>query len=237
MQHIALVDNRIPAAAVRALELRGHRVLPLPACNALSAPLASHPDMLIARLPDTLITTAEYCEHAAYIFSDIRELSDVRICVCDEEHGKSYPTDAILNVLTLGKKLFAKCDTASHSVLSAAREMGYEIINVKQGYPACTVLPLGDGAAITADCGMARIMREHGIRVTLTQNGGIALPPYEYGFIGGCAGVFQKTVYFIGDPKTHPSADKILSAIESEGYSYVSLCPGTLLDLGRIIFI
>jgi hypothetical protein len=110
------------------------------------------------------------------------------------------------------------------------------LVDVAQGYPACTVLKLSDGAAVTADRGMAKVLSEHGIRVYLIEDGGIALPPYEYGFIGGSAGVHDGVVYFLGDVSRHPSYAAILAALECEGLRHVSLSGGALVDLGGILF-
>ena len=71
----------------------------------------------------------------------------------------------------------------------------------------------------------------------IIENGDISLPPYEYGFIGGAAGVYKNEVYFLGDISLHRSAKKICDAIRAEGFEPVSLSSEPLSDLGRILFI
>lgn len=233
----ALVDERIDETSERALLKRGFRVIRLPASKSLGTAVASHPDMLLFYYKNKIITSAEYCELAPYVFSDIRELSPrVNITFTSDSFHKEYPRDAIFNALPIGKHLFCKANSVSHRVLDYAGELGLELVSVKQGYPACTTLAFG-GSAITADSGMAKALSAHGIKVTKVSCGGIELPPYEYGFIGGAAGVFGDTVYFIGNLDTHPDAARIRSAIEAEGFYAVSLSNGPLRDLGRIIFI
>ena len=234
---VALVDERISQGARRALEIRGFRVVDMPKSRYLGGAVSSHPDMLVMKLGDSLITTADYIEEASYVFSDIRELTDVSIRVTDESCSPKYPSDAILNCLDFNDILFAKCDTASKYVLEYAKSLGRKIVNTKQGYPACSVLAFGGKYAVTADKGLAQTMRSEGIEVLEIDNGGISLPPYEYGFIGGASGVYDKTVYFIGDVDTHPSAKEIRAFIEGRGFSVVSLGSGMLADLGKIIFI
>lgn len=233
----ALVDERIDDASERALTLRGFRVIRLPASKSLTAPIASHPDMLAFYYKNKIITSAEYCERAPYVFSDLRELlPSVSVSFTDESPEEKYPRDAIFNALPIGKYLFCKADTVSKSVLEYARDCGLEIVATRQGYPACTTLAFGN-SAITADPGMANALTAAGITVTVIKNGNIELPPYDYGFIGGAAGVFKNTVYFLGNIDTHPDAESILAAIAAEGFSAVSLSDGPLRDLGRIIFI
>ena len=236
---IAIVDSRISPEAERRLMLLGYRVLTLPPFSRLSPAVASHPDMLICRIGNELFSYADYCEEASYVFSDLSLLSvgtGARFCFTADEVEKEYPRDVGLNALRMGDKLFCRVSSISPSLLEAARNAGLEIVDVKQGYPACTALKLSDRAAITADRGMAKTLREHGIRVTLIEAGGISLPPHEYGFIGGAAEADGGKLFFFGDPLTHPEAEKIVAAAEAEGLSVVPLAGGMLRDLGGIIF-
>ena len=84
---------------------------------------------------------------------------------------------------------------------------------------------------------MSRALSNCGIKVTKIQNGAIALPPYEYGFIGGAAGVFKDKVYFSGNVERHPDGKRIIDAITGEGFVPISLSDEPLADVGRIIFI
>ena len=235
---IATVDSRIGPELIRGLMLQGYRVNTLPPMSDLPKPMASHTDMLIARLGDDLITYADYCDSAAFALTDVlAEAPHLRMHFCDERPGAVYPDDARLNVLAMGKTLFCKEDSVSPYLLRLARERGYSIVPVRQGYPACTVLKLNEDAAITADEGMAKILEGSDIRVYRIQNGGISLPPYEYGFIGGAAGVHRGKVFFLGNHATHPSYKQIEDAIRAEGLTSVALGGGGLVDLGGILFV
>ncbi len=234
----ALIDERADAACERALLRRGYNVIRLPAADGLSEAVKSHPDMLIFSLGESMISSAEYCERAPYVFTDIHELyPSIKMTFTEDVFSPKYPMDAVFNVLTIGKRAFLKLDTVSSAVKELLFNRRYELISVKQGYPACTVLPIGDNAAITADRGMARAMAEKGINVTLISDGGISLPPHKYGFIGGCSGCLGKEIFFLGDYKRHQDADLIERAITDAGYTPVSLSDAPLTDHGRIIFI
>ncbi|MBQ4071488.1 MAG: hypothetical protein IJD51_03640 [Clostridia bacterium] len=235
---IAIVDTRVSDECERRLRGYGYEVLRAPAFSRLSAPLASHPDMLMFYHGGKIITSADYNAEAEALFSDIRYLCPrVSVCFVDEVQGESYPRDAIFNALVIGNRLFARCESVCRAVTEYARECGLEVINVNQGYPACCALPLGSDSAITADKGLYRAFISHGVDATLIENGDILLPPYEYGFIGGAAGVHRGRVFFLGDVRTHRCADVILGAIERAGLVAVSLGDGPLSDLGRIIFV
>lgn len=236
---IAIVDSRITPDAERRLMSEGYRVVTLPPFSRLSEAVASHPDMLIARLGNEYISYADYSEEASYVFSDLSLLlrgTGARFTLTSDEVFPSYPRDVGLNALLMGKKLFCRRASASESLVLRAQALGIEVVDTKQGYPACTVLKLSDTAAITADRGMARVLGENGIRVTLIGEGHISLPPYEYGFIGGAGEAHEGKLYLFGDPTTHPDGEIIVSSAESEGLRVVPLSSGVLTDLGGIIF-
>lgn len=234
---IAITDERISEKCERGLMLRGFRVLKMPRYPALSAPMAAHPDMVMFTHNKRIITTADYCEIADFTFFELSSMvSGISFTVTADRVGREYPADCIFNALVIGDRIFLKTDTASLAVVEYARRAGLKIVSVKQGYPACTVLPLGERAAVTADRGMAEAMRGEGIEVTLIEDGGIILPPYEYGFIGGASGNYGKTIYFLGDIHTHPSADRIIRAAAEKGFSCESLSDEPLSDLGGIVF-
>ena len=233
----AIVDERISEKCERGLLLRGFQVLKCPPFKKISTALSSHPDMLMAKVKNRIISSVEYCESASYLFSDIRELApDVEMTFSDEHISEKYPHDAIFNALNIGNRIFLKEDTASLAVKHFSESAGIEIIPVKQGYPACTVLAFGN-TAVTADKGMQKALLQQGINVTLISDGDISLPPHEYGFIGGASGVYKNEVYFLGDIATHRDSKKILDAIRLENYTPISLSDEPLRDLGRIIFV
>ena len=83
---------------------------------------------------------------------------------------------------------------------------------------------------------MARAIEARGMTVDIIEEGGILLPPYKTGFIGGTAGVYGDKVYFVGRIEEHPSYNVIKRALDEEGLTPVSLGHGPLLDVGGICF-
>ena len=86
---------------------------------------------------------------------------------------------------------------------------------------------------------MKKTLSSEGVDVLLVEESdSIKLPPYKNGFIGGAAGVYENSVYFIGNLKSHPNAKEIESSLNSRGFSAISLDPecDSLFDLGGILF-
>ena len=218
--------------------LRGFYPILLPRDPSLGEAVGSHPDTVLFKLCDEIFTTADYCDSAIYVFSDIREYArHIKLNFTSDTRGSKYPEDCKMNALRLGNKIFARLDVLSPAIIKAAEAGGFELINTKQGYPACTVLALDDSHAITADKGMAEVLTKNGIHVTVIREGHVALPPHEFGFIGGASGVCEKSVYFFGDLDTHPDASVIRDAIAQVGFSAISLSDEPLRDLGGMVFL
>ncbi len=239
MRKIAIIDERASAEVIRSLEIRGYTVITLPSYSRLGEAVRSHTDMILFKEGDNLFTFADYCDERMYVLDDLYLLlceRGIRFSFLPEIPKSTYPCDALINVLVMGGRVFLKRDTVSPTLVSHLESEGYKLIGVRQGYPACTVLRLNENAAITADRGMARAMSDEGVRVTLIDDGYFSLPPHEYGFIGGSAGVDGDTVYFTGNIENHPCYERIIRAIESEGMRAVSLTGGIPADVGGILF-
>ena len=89
---IIIVDNRISQKCERALEKEGFYLIKLPTDPNLGEAVRSHPDTVMFYCDGEIITTAEYCDVAAYIFSDVREFApNVRISFTDDRRSDRYP--------------------------------------------------------------------------------------------------------------------------------------------------
>ena len=235
----AICDRRIPEECREALGREGIIPLYLKAHPALSPAISSHTDILLFSDGKRLITTNKIYRENREVFDTLsKDIPTLTLLLTDDALGSEYPSDVAFCALLSGNKLFLRTESASAELLSYAEERGLDIINVRQGYTACTSLSFGN-AAITADSGMARALEAAGLRVTrIRESEKISLPPHANGFIGGSSGVLGKTVYFLGNLDAHPDADIIKEAIEAEGYAWRSLSPAAdrLFDLGGIRF-
>ena len=109
----AIVDYRISEKAERGLITRGFLVIKMPACPSLSKAVCAHPDMLLFKHGDNIITSAAYCEQFPIPFTDMREYSSkLSFLFSSEEHKEEYPSDAIFNALVIGERIFIKTDSA-----------------------------------------------------------------------------------------------------------------------------
>lgn len=194
----------------------------LPDDKRLSPPLASHPDMQAITVRGKTFASG----NAARLLG----CTDTNEPLCD-----GYPQDVLFNGFTLGDKLFCNPKTFSPTVQDYALQCGMDIVEVRQGYAKCTTLVLTK-QIITADRGIARAA-EPFCNVLLISEGGILLPPYPYGFIGGASFVLGDKVFFFGSLDAHADAANIRTCIEQNGYTAVSLSDEPLTDCGGAIWI
>ena len=232
-----ITDERIGSYAVNTLCEEGYTPVLLPPYSALPAPTASHTDMLIKTIGRRAFLYRGYLEEHTEVAKALRTaLAGYEITVLDRVPGKEYPADAGLNALTMARHVFLNKDAAAPEIIDAAAEAGLRVVHVNQGYPACTVLTDGGYRAITADPGMKKAIADCGYEVLGIDAGDILLPPYEYGFIGGCAGISRGRAVISGNLFTHRNGAAICSFLLAGGLTPLFLTDDPLLDVGGIFF-
>ena len=236
MSHLILVSSEMPDPMRRRLEEEvcgEYEVLYLPPDPALPAPIAPHPDMIAFALGDTVVMPEEYLKTYPGIAEQIKEKTGAEPVGSRAKRGRNYPDDIALNCAVAGNALFCLTAHAAPEVKAIAERGGFRLVNVKQGYAACSCLT-GDGFFITADPSLAAAAREEGLDPLVISAGNISLPGYGTGFIGGASGVAGRRVFFFGDLFSHPDGGAIADLISSAGYGIVCLGDGPLIDLGGI---
>lgn len=151
---------------------------------------------------------------------------------------KLYPADVKLNCVAFGEYFMCNVDTVSQNVLSFMMKKGKTVINVRQGYTKCSVIPVGDNAIITDDEAICRKCRDYSIDVLKIKKGNVVLDGFDYGFIGGTAGeLCNGIIAFNGDMFSHPDGEKMAEFIKKHNKTHLSLAEGELVDVGSLILL
>ena len=143
-----------------------------------------------------------------------------------------YPSDIALNALKIGNLICGKLKYVAKEIIEYAKALGFQLIDVKQGYSACSTLVLDDDTVVTADKSIYNALAKAGKRVVLISQGDIKLDGYDYGFIGGASCVIDDTVYFFGDIKKHKDYEKIYSEIARLKMKEKSISCEDVFDFG-----
>ncbi|MDR2970719.1 MAG: hypothetical protein LBU83_02140, partial [Bacteroidales bacterium] len=111
---------------------------------------------------------------------------------------------------------------------------GKKLIHTTQGYTRCNLLPLSDTAFLCSDRNIEKNLLRQGIDILFVRPEEILLPGVRHGFIGGCCGVFGKTVVIIGSLSKHSQGDEIRKFLEKHNMEIIELYDGALWDGGGI---
>ncbi len=232
----AVVDFRTPKKCIEALLALEFSIITLPSFSALQEPVSAHPDMLLFFADKTVFCHKDYFAAAKDELESIRT-QGYEIALSNEKISSEYPEDILFNALRLGDTIYCRADRISNLILEYAEKKGINIVGVKQGYAKCSVCAVGDNAAITADEGLCKAMRNNGVDVLLISAGNIILSGYDTGFIGGCSGTDGEKIYFSGNIALHPDGDRIAEFCLKHKKEPVSLSDELLYDIGSIFFI
>lgn len=123
----------------------------------------------------------------------------------------------------------------SPRLLSRAKELGMELIDVKQGYARCSSVPIDENSIITYDQGIGRTCQKLGLNVLAGSPGHVNLPGYETGFIGETAGTFDNEILLAGNVINHPDGEMIIRFIEERGKRIKYFKDFPLTDIGSVI--
>ena len=228
----ALINENV----AKAFEIKtGIEAIPLKPYNRLDLPISAHADMLFCVLDNMVFCYEDYVIENSLL--DVLVCSGKTVVNVRKSCSREYPNDIGLNVLIMGKTIFCNIKYAAKEILEYASEHGYEIINVKQGYSACSTLVLNDNVAITSDKSIAIAVEKSGKQAILIDNSKIKLEGYNCGFIGGASGVFAKDVYVFGDILTLTDGKRILDIINNLGFNIITVLFGDVCDFGGVKFI
>ncbi len=224
-----LINERTPFEIRTSLERFGC-CIPLPAFSEIPEPVSRHPDMLIAKLDDTLFVHREYQKGQEILAS-----LGVPFIISETPVGKAYPEDVRLNCFTVGNCLFAKENAASAAVLAWAKENGKTLVPVKQGYAKCATVVAG-GAIATADKSIFHAAEKAGVPALLFTPYHIDIDIYDTGFLGGaCGEIDEHTLGFFGKIEELSYFSELQAFFSQRGVNLLSLSEKPLFDFGGMI--
>lgn len=176
------------------------------------------------------------CSHEAYDYYKKELLPyNIKLIRGAAEVGSNYPFDAAYNVAIVGDKIFCKEKLTDRILLNTAKEMGYKIININQGYAKCSVCPVDENSAISADASFLKAAEKEGLDTLKISNTEIKLEGFSEGFFGGCAFMAGEKQFFVkGDIKTLPDEKRITQFLQKRKIT-IENGMGAVQDFGSFI--
>lgn len=111
-----------------------------------------------------------------------------------------------------------------------------EFVHVNQRFTRCSAVSLKNNNFLTSDKGIANTLCEKKLNCLYVQPNGIVLPSLNYGLLGGCIGVYDDTIFIIGNLSYHQEGDKIQYFLKKLHYQIIELYKGPLFDGGGLFF-
>lgn len=152
-----------------------------------------------------------------------------------------YPNNILLNAQIVGKTVIGKINSLDIKLVDYLKKNDFSIVNVNQGYTACSCVKVDNNSIITADNSIYNALTNTNIDVLKIEEGNIVLHGAEdrtHGFIGGASTLIdENNLLFFGDIKKHPDYNRIKSFCESKNVSIHSINNIPLTDIGGAILL
>ena len=226
---LIIADSRMPEQARRRLATLGE-TLWMPPQKHVYQSIAAHPDIFFCQTGTGFIAAP----NAPVEITEKLIQSGVLIIPGRKKVGEKHPETVRYNAVFSDSFFIHNTRLSDETLLRHAA--GMKIIHVTQGYTRCNLLPLSDKAFLCSDRNIEKNLLRQGVDVLFVRPEEILLPGVRHGFIGGCCGVFEKTVVIIGSLSGHRQGNEIRQFLKNNGMAIIELYDGPLWDGGGVLF-
>lgn len=195
--------------------------------------LRYHADMQIASIShDTFVAAPECFDY----YEELLKNKNVNVLKGNTYLSCNYPADIAYNIIVTENCAihnFKYTDSVLKSHLNTKK-----LINVSQGYTACTLRVISENAFITSDRGLYKILKQNKSDVLLINDDSILLPGFDHGFFGGSSVMLSADLLAVnGRVEEHPDYDNIKAFCLNYGVELLSLSNSPVMDIGSFILV
>jgi hypothetical protein len=226
---LIIADSRMPEPARQRLETLGE-VLWMPPQKHVYQSIAAHPDIFFCQTQESFIVAP----NAPAEITEKLIQSGATIITGQKRIGEKHPETVYYNAVFTTSFFIHNTKLSDETLLRHAA--GKKRIHTTQGYTRCNLLPLSDTAFLCSDRNIEQNLLRQDAEVLFVRPEEILLPGVRHGFIGGCCGVFGKTVVVIGSLSKHSQSDEIRKFIGNHDMEIIELYDETLWDGGGVLF-
>lgn len=192
--------------------------------------ISGHPDIFLCALNDKTVAAPNLpAEYRAVL-----EKNGTGVIYGSSPVGEKHPAGALYNAAATGVRFIHRLDITDPVLLDIAG--GLDMINVKQGYTRCSLLPLGENSFITSDRKIHMVLDSLEADVLYVNPDDIILPGFPNGFFGGACGVVDKTVFITGSLEFIREGEGVRRFLSDRNYEIIELYKGPLFDGGSLLF-
>lgn len=147
-----------------------------------------------------------------------------------------YPQRTAYNVARVGTTAFCFKKSLDPVVFEELDKRQVSICPVRQGYAACSVVPLNSRALVTSDPGIAAAAKQEKLECLLVSPNGIVLPGCKHGLIGGCFCMVRPGLSIAaGDVSLYPWGKTLLAFFARHEVMLLGITGKRLFDFGGIL--
>lgn len=227
---LIIIDARIPEEAITALKEVGNTFL-LKSKDIVYDSIQGHPDIFILQMEGLIIVAPNSPKELIEILKEYR----IPFLRGKEKLGDEFPETVFYNAVCTNDYLIHKEGLTDSCVLHETTKRKF--VNVNQAYTRCNLLSLTDGSFITSDKSIEESLKKEGLEVHYFNSDDVALSGQKNGFIGGACGIYEDTLYLIGNLKFYSEGERLRKLITSKGMQIKELYSGPLVDGGGIFFL
>ncbi len=228
-----IVDKCADLELFKALDMNKIQYYKSCSLDFLYKPVNTHPDMQIHFITENLAVVAP----SAYKYYRDIILDKIILYKGAKDPDGTYPGDCAYNVAKVGKKIIGNLEYTDSVIKNLYSKLGYEFLNVNQGYTKCNLCIIDENSVITEDVGLYRALSANGMDVLKIPVGEVELKNFDNGFIGGASGfVNQRQIAFYGDISKCSYFKEIKKFINDRKVDIICLSQTKLKDFGSILF-
>ena len=169
-------------------------------------------------------------------FLNLLSSNEISYTLSENSLGTNYPENIIINALITDNLFVHNLNYTDPNLLKLQNSK--KVINVKQGYCKCSILPLGKNAFITSDKGIYKKLIQEDLDVLLIPPGDILLPSLNYGFVGGVGGMISENkLALFGELNSYAYGKEVYNFLYKHDIEPIALKKGKLIDRGSLLCI
>ena len=223
---LIITDKRLPANAKSKLSTYGN-IYELETSDVVYDAISGHPDIFIFQNNNNLIIAPQ----TPFTLVQLLQKNGITFSYGNKQLGSKHPLTTAYNV-SYGDGVFIGNNThCDNSIIDLAKNNKW--VQSKQSYARCNTLIINNSSIISSDLNLKKSFPD-GLFINPHE---IKLPGFEYGFIGGCLGIYEKSIFIIGSLQHHQQGEQIRTYCINLGYNIIELYNGPLIDGGGIVFI
>lgn len=216
-------DERLPSEVKNKLSRYGYLV-EFATRGIVDDVISGHPDIFIHRIGSKVI----YAPNTPKKYVEALQQSGCETIEGGTVVSTDIKTNYAYNVVSGQDFLVGRIKYVDPVVLE--QSIGKKFIDVGQGFSACSCVNL-DGKIITSDLGIHRKI----LGSKYFAPNGIVLPGVKNGFLGGCAGIYERKIFLTGSLNQHADGETFRESAMLLGFEIVELSRERLFDGGGII--